>query len=514
MVRPDAANAVCFQLSLKEKLIEIGHLKAALSLLQWDQQVNVPPGGQDARAATMAVIAGICHEKLTSSLMGDLLETLMNGLKESHLSLEYKCNVRRAWEDHQKAKKLPVQFIQELTRVRGEANEHWVQARQKSDFNILAPDLVKIVELKRREADYLGYGYMKSSYDALLDDFEPGITGEELIKFFNPLKKFLVSFGGEIGASRVKPRKEILRSRCLIQQQKKFAKMVVSKMGFDWNRGLLSVSAHPMCFSFHPADVRMSTRYKEDDFFNQCLLRTIHEAGHGLYDQGMRAEYFGTPMCDAVSGAIHESQSRMWENQVGRSKNFWKYFFPRLNGIYAFQDDFCGSSFEDFYAAINAVEPSLIRTDADEVTYNLHVIMRFEIEKVLIEGDIKVSDLPSVWNSKMREYLGVIVPNDAQGVLQDVHWSGGFFGYFPTYTLGNLYAAQFYATAKRDLPDLEKDFASGGFKRLLEWLRRNIHVHGRMYSTSELVQRVTGEPLDSRHFTEYIREKYSEIYQL
>ncbi len=407
---------------------------------------------------------------------------------------------------------MPTEFVRELTLAQGEANAHWIEARKRSDFKMLAADLKKIVALKRREAAYIGY--RQSPYDALLDDYEPGATSADIAPVFDDLKKFLVPFVAQIGFSPVRPRREILRARCPVKQQEAFTKMVVSQLGFDWNRGLLAVTAHPMCYSFNPNDIRMSTRYEEDDFFHQCFFSTVHEMGHGHYDQGMRYEYFGTGMCHEVSMGVHESQSRMWENQVGHSRAFWKYFYPRLKGAYGFQEQFWGVSFEDFYAAINAVEPALIRTDADEVTYNLHVIIRFEIEKALIEGDIEVDDLPHVWNAKMREYLGVEVSDDANGVLQDIHWPEGMFGYFPTYTLGNLYAAQFYAAARRDIPDLEDGFADGEFQPLLSWLNKNIHVHGQLYSASELVRTVTGEYPISRYFEEYLRGKYSEIYQV
>ncbi len=326
------------------------------------------------------------------------------------------------------------------------------------------------------------------------------------------LRDFLTDFVKNLQAAKHQPPSSAtFKGKFPLAAQQEFNTKLAQDIGFDFGAGRMDISTHPFTTNFHPQDVRITTRYDEADIFSS-IGSTIHEVGHALYEQGIPAEHFGTPLGEAISLGIHESQSRIWENNIGKSLPFWKHVYPRLQK--AFPRPFGRIPLEAFYRTLNRVTPSLIRTESDEVTYNLHIILRFEIEKDLIEGRLKVKDLPEAWNAKMKEYLGVTVPNDRLGVLQDVHWAGGSIGYFPTYALGNVYAAQFYASAHTHLPGLERDLARGNFATLREWLRKEIHAHGKFYTAESLVRRVTGEPLQTKYFIEYLTRKYTEIYRL
>lgn len=504
-----AANKTQLVGRLREELVNLAHLRAALSVLDWDQQVNMPSGASGARAATFASLSVLHHRKFTSPEFFELVRSLMDQRMLGELDLQESCIVRETWRDLERAIKLPVDFVEESARITSEAHHIWAESKKKDDFKSFQPYLEKIVEITRRKAEFLGFN--SSPYDALLDEYEPGATSENVSIVFEEIKQFLVPFIAKIQRSKAGVNPKILRGNFPLDEQTEFIKEIAGKIGFDFKTGCLDVSSHPFCTSFHPTDVRITTRFNEHDLF-YALDSVIHEAGHALYEQGLLKDHFGTPMGEAISLGIHEFNSRTWENLVGKSMPFWRYFYPKL--VRAFPKPFARISLTKFYNAINHVRPSLIRTEADEVTYNLHVILRFEIEKALIEGSIEVKDLPKIWNAKVKEYLGLKVPNDRRGVLQDVHWSGGSIGYFPTYTLGNLYSAQFYETAKKAVPGLEKGFAKGNFKPFREWLRHNVHVHGRMYSGDELVRKVTGEPLTPKYWTDYIEEKFSEIYNL
>jgi carboxypeptidase Taq len=494
---------------LREKLHELYHLGSAIAVLHWDMEVFMPPKGAESRAKTIANLSGILHEKFISKDFTTLLKKAKAQFDAGKLNDEDSAIVRELWREHERQKKLPVAFVKEMSQICSEGHNVWIKAREKSDFGIFLPVLKKIIALKREEAELVGF--KKSPYDALLDTYEPYSTSEDISMIFEELKNFLVPFLKKIAESREKISPNILKGNFSVEKQKKFNEEVAKKLGFDFEAGRLDTSAHPFSTGFHPDDVRLTTRYRKNSLFDS-FFGVIHETGHGLYEQGLDAKYFGTPLGDAISLGIHESQSRMWENIVARSKNFWKYFFPKLQK--QFPDPFAEMKIEDFYRAINFVEPSLTRVEADEVTYNLHIILRFEIEKELIEGSIEVEDLPKIWNAKVKEYLGINVPNDASGVLQDVHWSGGSIGYFPSYALGNLYAAQFWSAAKKDLIDLEKEIAVGEFSHLREWLRKKIHIHGKMFSADGLVREVTDEPLTSQYFIDYLKKKYGEIYHI
>ena len=504
---------------LKKRLVELSHLSSALALLSWDQNVYLPPKGVGARAKTISELSSLLHNKFIAIDHDGLLSDLNKKMNpssdvrrpkmERKLKKEDKVIVAEIWRSFGRAKKLPDAFVRELAEVTSKAQSVWAEAREKNNFKLFEPYLLKIVKLKRKEAEYVGY--KKSPYDALLDAFEPGMSSEEAEKILNDLKNFLVPFLQKIKKAKIKIDKDIIKGDFSIEKQVEFNKMVASKIGFDFEAGRLDKTVHPFAVSFHPHDVRITTRYKKEDVL-YSLGSTIHEAGHGLYEQGLPVEHFGTPLAECVSLGIHESQSRMWENIIGKSEDFWKYFYPKLQK--EFPAPFKKIILKDFLKIINKIETSFIRAESDEVTYNLHIILRYEIEKGLIEGSIDVADLPEVWKSKIKEYLGIKVSKDSLGVLQDVHWSAGLFGYFPTYALGNLYASQFYSAMVRGISNISQKVAKGEFGEIKKWLRKNIHTHGKTYSASVLVKKVTGENLNSQYFVEYLEKKYKKLFNI
>ncbi|MEW6542618.1 MAG: carboxypeptidase M32 [Nitrospirota bacterium] len=501
---------------LTARLKEIQHLTSAASLLSWDQETYMPSGGGLARAEQLATLQGLAHDKLVAPEIEDLLgrwidpatglpiETPGDSWDEPSRAL-----LREVWRDFSRAKRLPSEFVKRLGRECSLAQQVWTEARKQSDFSLFLPNLRTVVTLKREETRYLGYH--DSPYDALLDTYEPGATVAALRPLFATLKARLVPLLGRVVASSVKIDDSMLFLRYEPSRQVEFGRLVLTAMGYDFARGRLDMSAHPFTTSFHPTDVRVTTRVYEKEL-PACLFSCIHEGGHGLYDQGLDQERYGTPLGEALSLGIHESQSRLWENCVGRSRPFWRCFYPMLQA--AFPQQLGGVELERFYAAINRVKPSLIRVEADELTYNLHIMLRFEIEQTLIEEKVGVEDLPAVWNDKMREVLGIVPERDAEGVLQDVHWSFGAIGYFPTYTLGNLYAVQFYEQARHELPDLEAEIAAGRLTVLKKWLNQKVHRWGRTFRPDHLILRVTGRPLSPEPFLAYLERKYSELYGL
>ncbi len=500
----------------KKQLLELNYLKSTLYILDWDEQVYMPEKGARIRANTKAYIAGLIHQKFTSKEFSKLLKEVKSLYEAKKLKDKEKVIFREVYREYERERKLPLEFVTELSRLTSEAHHTWAEARKQSNFKHFLPTLKKIIELKKEEANY--YGFKESPYDALLETFEPGLTASQLDVIFEPLKQFLIPFLKQISRaslrvkkSKVKINPKIIQGKFPIEQQKPFLELVAKQIGFDYQKGRLDTSTHPFTTQFHPEDVRITTRFDEQTI-TPALGGTIHEVGHALYEMGIPVENFGSPLGESVSLGIHESQSRIWENQVGKSRHFWKYFYPKLQK--QFPKPFKKIKMEEFYKTINMVKPSFIRVEADEVTYNLHIIIRYELERDLIEGKIKAEDLPKLWNQKVKDYLGIEIKNDADGVLQDVHWSGGMFGYFPTYSLGNLYAAQIFMCVKNVIPHLTKEFESGDFSSFGEWLKRNIHMHGKYYSAAELIEHISEEPLNSQYFIDYIKEKYSDIYRL
>jgi carboxypeptidase Taq len=418
-------------------------------------------------------------------------------------------NVRELRRVYDRATKLPTGLVVELARVTSLAHGKWVEARQRSDFALFLPWLERIVKLKQQEADY--YGHAGNRYDALLEDYEPGATTAWLEGVFAPLREELVALLDAIQGSSRRPDPSILHRTYPVEQQEGFGRRVAEAFGFDFEAGRLDVVAHPFCSGIGPGDTRLTTRYDERNF-GDGFFSIVHETGHGLYDQGLPAEHWGTPRGDAASLGIHESQSRLWENFVARSRAFWVRFFPQAQA--AFPAALGEVSLDAFHFAVNDVRPSFIRVDADEVTYNLHIILRFELERALLSGGLAPADVPAAWNERFAALFGLTPPDAAHGCLQDVHWSGGGLGYFPTYTLGNLNAAQLFAAAGRAVGDLEAQIAAGRFDDLLAWLREHIHSRGQQYRAPHLIEVVTGQPLSHQPLMAHLCAKFAPLYGL
>lgn len=496
-------------LELKERLLELSHLNSTMAMLRWDEQVNMPRQGAIRRSQTLSYLAGLHHQKLLSLNDDGLLGKLRQAVEKNELAVEPAAVVKEVWREFDKTKKLPLDFVKEMARITSEAHGLWAEAKEKADFNHFALCLKQIIALKCQEAEYVGY--KESPYDAMIDNFEPGMTSQQLTKIFQTVKPFLIHLLAKIKTSPLKIDPQILNGYFPIDQQLAFNNMVAEQMGFDFSCGCLHSSVHPFTQAVAPEDVRMTTRYNQHNLM-LALLTTIHETGHALYEQGICTDYYGTPLGQIGSWGVHESQSMIWERHVGQGKAFWEFFYPLLQK--EFPEPLSRVSLDDFYQTINHVNLSLIRTEADEVTYILHIILRFEIERDLMEKKITVEDLPRVWNQKIKEYLGIEVTSDAEGVLQDIHWASGYFGYFPAYALGTMYAAQIYAAAQKDLPELEKQLRHGHCQDFREWLRTKIHYHGKRYSVPELLKQATGESFNPQHFMNYLTEKYQAIYQL
>jgi carboxypeptidase Taq len=468
----------------------------------------MPPGGAAERAEQFAVLGRISHEMFVAAETRRLLEGAEVETAGADPGADEAALVRVARRAFDKSVKLPAPLVSELARATALGHEVWVKAREENDYPAFAPTLEHLLDLSRQVAEHLGYEDRR--YDALLDQYEPGMKTAEVERVFDELRPGLVELVREI-AERPPLDDSVLRRDFDEAGQEAFSRFVAGKLGYDFGRGNLSRAVHPFCTSFGKNDVRITTRY--DRHWLPCaLMGTIHETGHALYEQGFRDEDIGTPLADAASLGVHESQSRLWENIVGRSRGFWSVFYPDL------QKQFPGSlgdvDLDAFYRAINKVEPSLIRVEADEVTYPLHIMLRFEMEKDLLDGRLSVRDAPEAWNAKMRDYLGITPPSDAEGILQDVHWSGASFGYFPTYALGTLLSAQLYDKALAGQPGIEEELARGEFGGLLAWLREHVHRPGRRYLPADLVRRVCGEPAQSRSYLRYLRAKFGELYGL
>lgn len=490
---------------------EIHDINATQALLGWDLETCMPERGAPMRAKQLATLAKISQNLLVSDEMERYLSELREPKVFGGLDTPMQALVREVGRTYDKRKKIPLPLLEAMVETTAEAHRVWVEARQKKDFALFAPVLSRIIDLNRQMADALGYE--DSPYDALLDEYEQDLTVKQLDPLFEKLKAEIVPLLKAITGSGYQPETGFLFSgHYPSERQMEFSRQVLTEMGFDFTAGRLDLSAHPFSSGSSVGDVRLTTRINESDVFS-ALSSSMHEGGHGMYEQGINPEFSRTPLAEGTSLGIHESQSRMWENQVGRSRPFWEHYFPRLQQMFA-ASPLDAVEPQAFYHAINKVQPSLIRVESDEVTYNLHILVRYEIEKAIIEGRMKVGEIPAAWNAKMQEYLGVTPPNDAEGCLQDIHWSHGSFGYFPTYTLGNLYAAQFFAQAQKELPDLEARIGQGQLLGLKQWLNQKIHWVGKSENAETIVRRVTGQPLDARYFVDYLWTKYSGIFPI
>ncbi|MEX2176432.1 MAG: carboxypeptidase M32 [Pirellulaceae bacterium] len=486
---------------------QVALLESVEAVLGWDERTYMPLAAGEYRAEQMTFVSGLVHRRRTDPRLGELLSALADSPLAADPHGDAGATIRQLRRDYEKRVKLPQSLVEELTRASVLGQQAWVKARAANDFASFAPHVKKLLELKRQQAECLGYA--DHPYDALLDDFEPGAKTADVAQVLAALRDELAPLVQAIGHSGRKPPVELLSRRYPRDAQEAFGKAAAAAIGFDFQRGRLDVTHHPFCSGMGPHDCRITTRYDER-FFPSAFFGILHEAGHGIYDQGLRPDQFGLPPGTCLSLGIHESQSRMWENLVGRSRAFWQHFFPQLAA--SFPEAIQGVSPDSWYWAINQVQPSLIRVEADEATYNLHIIIRFELEQALITGDLPVSELPAAWGEKYRQYLGIQPANDAEGCLQDIHWSAALIGYFPTYSLGNLYAAQFFEQADRDLGGLDEQFARGEFAPLKNWLVREIHHRGQCYPAADLVQLVTGQPLSHAPLTRHLRGKLEPLY--
>ena len=485
-------------LQYQSHLQKIADVKYSAAVLQWDQETYLPAKGAEFRARQLATLNELAHEMFVNEKTRNILQEALS----SDLDAEQKRNVELSLEDYTRLKKLTPEFVRTMSETVSASFYSWIEARKQNDFRIFSPNLSPLVELKKQEAELLGYeGH---PYNAMMDEFEKGATTTMIDKVFEDVKPPLLALLEDVKNLPVVD-DAFLNQPFAKQQQWEWGMFIAKQLGFDFDAGRQDISEHPFTTNFNSSDVRITTRIDENDFANM-MWSTIHEVGHGLYEQGLPAAQYGLPLGEYASLSIHESQSRLWENCVGRGNAFWHYYFPRLQAF--FPQQFSNVSQQQFMKAINKVQPSLIRTEADELTNHFHVLIRYGLEKKLIEGSIKTEEIPAYWNESYEKYLGLKVPDDKHGCLQDVHWSHGSFGYFPTYSLGSFYAAQFWEQANKEMPGLQSTISeTGNTYLLLEWLRDKVHIHGRFYNSNELCTSITGKPLDSTVFVNYLRKK-------
>ncbi len=493
---------------LRRIIAELSDLGGIQALLGWDQQVYMPPGGAEDRANQSALIAGIMHDKATSETAGKLIEDLAAEIPDLEADDDIAREVKVAKRMYDRLTKVPKEKLIELVMATSAAHEAWVKARANNDFPSFEPHLMHIVELKKEEAEY--FKPYDHPYDVLLDEYEPGMKTAEVRQIFETLRPKQVELLQQISQAE-QVDNSFIKKFYPVEEQKKIGDFVSTRFGYDRNRGRIDLAPHPFTTGFGMGDVRITTRYLENDGLS-ALFSTMHETGHALYDQGLDRKYARTSLGQSASLAIHESQSRMWENLVGRSREFWQFAFPIMQML--FPQNLANLDLDTFYRGINRVEPSLIRVEADEATYNMHIMLRLEIEIGLIEGSIKTNELPEIWNTRMQEYLGVTPPNDSNGVLQDVHWSGGMIGYFSTYALGNLVSVQLWEQMLSENPNIPDEIAKGEFSTILTWLREHVHRHAFRYDPQDLIRKATGEGINPEPYIRYLNKKYSNIYRL
>jgi carboxypeptidase Taq len=494
---------------LKTRLSEVSDLGGASSVLGWDQATYMPPGGAAARARQGATLSRLAHEKFTDPALGKLLDLLQPYADGLPAEADDACLIRVTRRDFEKAVKVPAKFVSRWSAHGSVSYDAWTRARPANDFATMRPLLERSLDFSREYAAFFGpYAHIA---DPLIDGPDEGMTTVTVLALFAELRPALVEIVRAIAAQPATD-DSCLRGRFPEAAQMAFGLAVIERVGYDMKRGRLDKTHHPFCTKFASGDVRITTRVRDDDI-SEALFSTLHEAGHALYEQGVDAALEGTPLNSGASAGVHESQSRLWENVVGRSRGFWEHFYPRLRDV--FPDHFAAVPLETFYRAINKVQRSLIRTDADEVTYNLHVMMRFELELALLEGRLEVKDLPEAWRARFAADFGIAPPDDRDGCLQDVHWYGGSVGGgFQGYTIGNILAAQFHAAALRAHPEISTQMGHGEFATLHAWLREHLYRHGRKFTPDQLVERATGGPMSIAPYLAYLRGKYGELYRL
>lgn len=494
---------------LTAELREIATLSSVGSLIGWDQETYMPAGGAALRADQRQMLSGLIHERRTSTTLGDLIRAC----EESPALIrdaKKRANIREARRDYDRATKLPRALVEEMARCASLGMDAWKHAKKQSNFKTFLPWLEKTVSLNREKAKCYGVPRGGEHYDALIDEFEPGMTAARTEAIFDPFRAELVPLIDRAAGSPHKPDDDAARVVLPVDKQKEFASRVAAKFGFDFSAGRMDETAHPFCEGIGPGDTRLTNRYRPDGWCD-ALSTATHEGGHGMYEQGLtKDKHFGQPLAEAVSLGIHESQSRLWENFVGRSLPFWKWAIHVAREV--FGRDLPKFSAEDVFRAANIVRPNLIRVESDELTYNLHIMLRFDLERAMLRGDLSCKDLPGAWNERLKRDLRLKVPNDAKGCLQDIHWSMGAIGYFPTYTFGNLYAAQFWEAIHRAVPDRDARLAQGDFAPILAWLRDKIHRHGRLFSAEELCLGATGRTLSHDPLMRHLSLKVRLVY--
>ncbi|MCC6190967.1 MAG: carboxypeptidase M32 [Anaerolineales bacterium] len=493
---------------LKARLAEIEDVEYAAAILEWDQFVMMPPAGGEGRSYQYATLQKLAHELYVTGEMGRLIEALGRAYASAPADDDDAALVRVVERQYRRKTRIPAALVAETFQATSFAQEVWARARANNDFGAFQPHLERIFDLKRQVAAC--FPEVEAPYDALLDEYEPGMRTSQVRAMFAELKAELVPLVQAI-AARPPIDDSVLRRGYAPADQLAASQQVLERFGYDFSAGRQDLSVHPFCTGLGLRDVRVTTRV-DPNYLSTCLMGSMHECGHALYELGFPARHARTPLAHGASLGIHESQSRMWENLVGRSREFWGFFYPRLQAI--FPGQLGQAPLEIFYRAINRVTPSLIRVEADEVTYNLHTLLRFELEVELLDGRLAAADAPAAWNAKVKECFGLDVPDNRLGVLQDTHWAAGLIGYFPTYTIGNLASVQFFNQALADVPRLSAEIARGEFAGLLSWLRHNVHAHGCKYLPADLVQRVTGRPLGAKDYLGYLKKKYSALYGL
>ena len=486
---------------------ETSLLESTLALLEWDERTGLPKKAGEHRAEQVTFLSGLVHQRKTSPQFGDWLNQLSQSELAELPNSPVGASIRGMKRDFDKNIQLPEALVKRIAHAVTVGQQVWSEAKPKDDFASFLPHLETIVQLRREEATILASG-ASCHYDSLLDQYEEDAKTDEVAIVFSELRDRLVPLVKKLTESKLGPDGKSIAGLFDVPKQKEFSRWVAKQIGFEFERGRLDETDHPFCTTLGPNDHRILTRYY-DDSFSSGLYGTLHEAGHGMYEQGLPAEWFGLPAGYAASLGVHESQSRLWENMIGRSKEFWQWCLPHAKKWFP---QLTATSVDSIYADLNRVEASLIRIEADEATYNLHILLRFELERELIDGDLQCVDLPSAWSDRYESYLGIRPGNDSEGVMQDVHWAAGLIGYFPTYTLGNLFAAQLMNAARDDLGDLPNMIRAGHFQPLLEWLRNRVHRHGRCQKPTQLVANATGSPLSSRPFIEYLTEKLTPLY--
>ncbi len=489
--------------AFKAYMQDIEYLSSALSALYWDARVCSPKNGLHFRGEVLGFLSSEMYKRQTSSKMESFIDYFQS-LKEADEIT--KAMTDRARREYERSMLIPKERYRAYVVAVSDSEAAWELAKDEANYSLFRPHLAKLLAFNREFIEY--WGYEDSKYDKLLDYYEPGMTVEKLDTLFTELKKAVITLLDRIKSSPKKIDNTFLRNDYPIDVQRRLCDCVLKRMGYDLDAGRVDVSVHPFTVTLGNNDVRITTHYYSKEF-QSALFSCIHEGGHAIYEQNISEKLTGTMLKTGASMGIHESQSRLYENILGRSRAFWTSFYPETQEVFP---QFKDVSLDDFYRGINAVQPSLIRIEADELTYSLHIIIRYELEKAIFDGGVSAEELPALWNEKYREYLGIEPQNDAEGILQDMHWSSGNFGYFPSYALGNLYGAQFFHTLKKDMPDIAQRIVKGDFSSLNDWLKSHIHQHGAVYLPEELVKKVTGEELTVKYFIDYLNNKYSDIY--